>query len=129
MRFLVYLWASPVTLLGLSAGIGALLSGGSMRWRAGVCEAYGGLLGLLLRGSRRFPGGAAMTLGHVILARDSECLERSRLHERFHVRQFECWGPLLLPVYWVVGLWLRIRGCDPYLDHPFEPPLPDEASE
>lgn len=63
-----------------------------------------------------------MTLGHVILARDVECLTRSRNHELHHVRQFERWGILLLPLYWMVGVWLWWRGYHPYLDHPFEPP-------
>lgn len=63
-----------------------------------------------------------MTVGHVILAWDVECMARSRAHELFHVRQYERWGPLLLPAYWLVSVWLRWRGYDPYLDHPFEPP-------
>ena len=63
-----------------------------------------------------------MALGHVILARDADCLERSRAHELFHVRQFEWWGPLLLPAYWAVSAWLLWRGYHPYLDHPLEPP-------
>lgn len=61
-----------------------------------------------------------MALGHVILARDQECIERSHHYERVHVRQFERWGVFLLPVYVLVGWWLALRGYDPYLDHPFE---------
>lgn len=91
-------------------------------FRGGIVEAYGGVVRWLLRGGGLWRGGAAMTLGHVILARDAECLARSRSHELAHVRQFERWGPLLLPVYWLVGVWLWCRGCNFYLDHPFEPP-------
>ena len=63
-----------------------------------------------------------MTLGHVILARDAECLARSRDHEMVHVRQFEGWGPLFCRRTRCVAAWLRYRGFHPYLDHPFEPP-------
>src|SRR5262245_36345381 len=100
MRLVGYLWALPITLGGLALALLASVSGGSVRWRGGVVEVWGGLVGWLLRGGRFVQGGAAMTLGHVILARDSECLERSRAHELVHVRQFEWWGPLLLPAYW-----------------------------
>jgi hypothetical protein len=122
MRFLGYLWAAPVTAVGLLLALAARVSGGSVRCQGGVVEACGGLVAWLLRGGRLWVGGAAMTLGHVILARDVECLARSRVHELAHVRQFERWGPLLLPAYWLVGAWLRCRGYHPYLDHPFEPP-------
>ena len=125
MRLAGYLWAFPVTIIGLLLALLASASGGSMRLRSGVVEAYGGAVRSLLRGDRFHSGGAAMTFGHVILARDAECLMRSRSHELTHVRQFERWGPLLFPVYWLVAAWLRCRGRDPYLDHPFEPPPSD----
>ncbi len=123
MRLVGYLWALPVTLLGLLLALAARLTGGAVRCRNGIVEVSGGLIGRLLRGSRVHRGGAALTLGHVILARDAECLARSRAHELHHVRQFERWGPLLLPVYWTVGAWLWCRGYHPYLDHPLEPPV------
>jgi hypothetical protein len=122
MRFVGYLWAFPVTLLGLLLALLAVATGGVIRKRGGVLEAWGGAVGSLLRGSPLHHGGAAMTLGHVVLARDIECLEQSRPHELAHVRQFERWGPLLLPVYWLVSAWLWCRGYHPYLDHPLEPP-------
>ena len=122
MRLFRYIWAFPVTLVGLTLAMLACLTGGSVRLSRGVVEAEGGLLDRLLRGSPLHRGGAAMTLGHVILARDSACLAQSREHELAHVRQFERWGPLLLPMYWLTSAWLHIRGYDPYLDHPLEPP-------
>jgi hypothetical protein len=122
IRLVGYLWAFPVTVLGLSLALLAAASGGGVRMRGGVVEAHGGLLGKLLRGGLWGLGGAAMTLGHVILARNMACLDRSRAHELGHVRQFECWGPLLLPAYWLMAMWLWFRGYDPYLDHPLEPP-------
>jgi hypothetical protein len=122
MRILGYLWALLVTVVGLSLALVARVSGGSVRVRDGVVEACGGLAGSLLRGGRLWRGGAAMTLGHVVLARDADCLARSRAHELAHVRQFKRWGPLLLPACLLVGAWLWWRGYDPYLDHPLEPP-------
>jgi hypothetical protein len=122
MRLLGYLWALPVTLIGLPLAALAGATGGGVRLRDGVVEAWGGLTGRLLRGGRFLQGGAAAALGHVVLARDADCLARSRAHELAHVRQYECWGPLLLPAYWAVAAWLRIRGFHPYLDHPMEPP-------
>lgn len=116
MRILGYVWAFPVTLLGLSFAMLAVVTGG-------VLEAWGGAVAAFLRGSRFHRGGAAMTLGHVVLARDLNCLEQSRSHEMMHVRQFERWGLLLLPVYWCVACWLWCRGYHPYLDHPLEPPV------
>ena len=61
-----------------------------------------------------------MTLGHVILGQNAQCLERSRRHEQVHVRQYERWGPLFLPAYFLLslGLWLRRR--DAYYENPFE---------
>jgi hypothetical protein len=123
MRLVGYVWAFPITFLGLLLALFAALTGGSVRLRAGIVEVSGGLLGRLLQGGRFYHGGAAMTLGHVILARNAVALARSRQHELAHVRQFERWGPLLLPAYWFVGAWLWCRGYHPYLDNPLEPPL------
>ena len=128
MRLLGYVWALPVTLGGVTLAAAARLTGGGIRVRSGVLCATGGLLNGLLRGGRLRHGGAALTLGHVILARDEACLARSFAHELIHVRQFERWGLLLLPAYWAVAAWLRFRGRDPYLDHPFEP-APASAAE
>lgn len=123
IRVVGYLWASPVTVVGMLLALVTVPTGGSMRRHSGVIEAWGGLASWFLRGSSFHRGGAAMTLGHVILGRDVDCLERSREHELAHVRQFEKWGPLLLPVYWLIGAWLWCRGYHPYLDHPLEPRL------
>jgi hypothetical protein len=119
-RLLKYLWAGPVTALGLLLGLLAASSGGRLRFRAGVAEVSGGLVGRLLRGNRLWQGGAAMALGHDILARDPVTLERSRQHELAHVRQFERWGVFLLPAYVLVSWWLVWGGYDSHLDNPFE---------
>ena len=120
--FLGYLWALPVTFIGLSLALFVRLSGGKIGRRGYVLEVHGGVLKWFLRAGRLWKGGAAMTVGEVILARDASCLARSRAHEMKHVRQFERWGVFLLPVYFLIGAWLWVRGFDPYLDHPMEPP-------
>ena len=37
-----------------------------------------------------------------------------------HVRQYELWGPLFVPVYLVASLWARARGGRAYTDNRFE---------
>jgi hypothetical protein len=61
-----------------------------------------------------------MTLGHVVLARDSDLLLVTRAHERIHVRQCECWGPLFIPAYVAASLWAWVTGRRPYKDNFFE---------
>jgi hypothetical protein len=62
----------------------------------------------------------AMTLGHVILGRTEAALDVCRRHELVHVRQYERWGPLLVPAYVGCFLFLRWQGKDGYLENPFE---------
>ncbi len=121
-----YLWAGPNTLLGLLLAMIARLTGGHAKLVDGVIEASGGALRPLLRlmpttGSLRHPrGAAALTLGHVVLAVDEAALDRTRSHERIHVRQYERWGPLFLPAYLLASLTASLRGRDPYRDNRFE---------
>jgi hypothetical protein len=116
-----YIWAFPATLLGLLFVPLAWLSGGKVALVQGVIEVHGGFVRFFLRRGLLFLGpAAAMTLGHVILGRDQSCLDRSRAHEHVHIRQYERWGPLLLPLYLLAGAVLFFRGLDPYLDNPFE---------
>ncbi|MGL4419837.1 MAG: hypothetical protein ACRCZF_04150 [Gemmataceae bacterium] len=128
MRLLGTLWALPITLIGLGLALVAAASGGTVQRRGRVMEAWGGWPARWLRGSRWHSGGAAITLGQVIFARDAACLERSRPHEMVHVQQFEQWGPLLLPMYWLIAASLWCRGRHPYLDHPWEPPPADQVN-
>ena len=72
LRPLVYIWALPTTSLGLLAAMATLVSGGRARWHSGVLEVYGGFSAFFLRRIVPLPGGAsAMTLGHVVIARDA----------------------------------------------------------
>jgi hypothetical protein len=117
---LAILWASPWTLLGLAAGLAALVSGGGGRRTGRVLEFHGGILLRLLRRVPIAGGASAMTLGHCVIARTHADLDRSRHHELVHVAQYERWGPLFVPAYLASSVWLWFRGHDPYLDNPFE---------
>ena len=120
-RMGAYIWALPTTALGLLFVAPALLSGGGVQRVDGVLEVYGGAAALFLRRATLLKGGAsAMTLGHVVLGRDRLALERTRRHERVHVRQCERWGPLFLPAYLAASAVMWLRGRNPYRDNPFE---------
>lgn len=115
-----YVWAAPTTALGLVVVLVGL-------WRARVCiidgviEAHGPTLAwLLTHGTPIHDGVLALTLGHVVLGRDSRSLASTRAHERVHVRQCEAWGPLFVPAYLSASLWALLRGGDFYYDNRFE---------
>ena len=61
-----------------------------------------------------------MTLGHAIIGRDPECLDRCRDHEQAHVRQVERWGGAFIPVYLLASAWAWARGQHYYRDNWFE---------
>jgi uncharacterized protein (DUF2062 family) len=115
-----YVWAAPTTTLGLLMVLAGC-------WRAevrivdGVVEAHGPLLAWLLSRVTIVPGGvAAVTLGHVVVARDRQSHELTRSHERVHVGQCEVWGPLFLPAYLGASLLALARGRHVYFGNWFE---------
>ncbi len=113
-----YLWAFPVTLLGLLAVSLSLLTGGRARMHTGVLECHGGFARFLLCVT---PVRAqAMTLGHVVLGRDAACLDRTRAHERAHVRQAERLGVLFPLAYLGASAFAVLRGRHFYRDNWFE---------
>ena len=121
LRPLAYLWAGPATLIGLVILVLASMSGGRARRVQGVLEVHGGLVHWLLTRLVPIAGGAsAITLGHVVVGRDADCLERCRAHEQVHVRQYERWGPLMIPAYFASSLVAWLRGRHYYLDNAFE---------
>lgn len=118
---LLYLWAGSATLLGLSLVPLVKWQGGRARVRDGVLEVQGGIVTRILQRGLPWAGpAAAVTLGHVVWGCDRECLDLSREHERVHVRQYETWGPLFIPLYLGASLLAYCRGLDPYRDNPFE---------
>jgi hypothetical protein len=56
---------------------------------------------------------AAITFGHVVLA-DRPVEGRLLVHELHHVRQYERLGPLYIPLYVAIWIFMGYRG------HPFE---------
>ena len=119
---LIYVWVSPGSLLGLSAAFIAVCRGGKCRVVDGVLEVAGGGVTALLSPGTAVPGGiSAITLGHVVVGATQYDLDRTRLHERVHVRQYERWGPLFIPAYLLASTWIWLtRRGDPYFDNPFE---------
>jgi hypothetical protein len=120
LQFAKIIWASPNTLLGLTAGLLAVLSGGRGQIRAGCIEFYGGLLTWTLKRMPLTGGVLAMTLGHCVIGQTESGLAIAREHERIHVSQYERWGPFFLPAYLVASGWLWLTGRDCYRENPFE---------
>ncbi len=118
LRLLGMLWAAPNSLIGLSVGVLGLCTGGSVHRKGPTLEFYGGVIRWLLLKTPIKAG--AMTLGHVIIGQHAEVLDRVRLHEWVHVRQYERWGPLFIPAYLLCSLWMRLQGKNFYRDNPFE---------
>jgi hypothetical protein len=113
-----YIWASPNSILGMGIMPLVMLSGGRVRFQAGVMEMYGGFATWFLR---NVAGGCgSMTLGHVILSRDQRMLNYTRKHEHVHVGQYMWWGPLFLPMYGLSSLLAWRAGKNPYLENRFE---------
>jgi hypothetical protein len=121
MKLLKILWVLPVTLWAMPLVWLNLLGGGLARFRGGCLETSGPVSNALLS---RFPigplGAAALTVGHIVLGRDSRTLELCRAHELVHVRQFERLGIFLPALYFLSMAWLHLTGRDGYQDNPFE---------
>lgn len=115
-----YAWAAPNTVLGL-----LVVAVGSWRARVrivdGVVEAHGPVLAWMLTHLTPLAGGvSALTLGHVVIARDARTLDATRAHERVHVRQYETWGPLFVPAYLAASLMAVGCGRHFYFGNRFE---------
>lgn len=122
-RFLIALavvWASPWSLLGVALGLVNVASGGTWRLRGRVLEFEGWFLRWLLNRAPLIGGASAMTLGHTVIARGQDELDRTREHEFVHVQQYERWGPLFVPAYFTAAFYQWLRGRHPYWDNPFE---------
>jgi len=111
-----YLWAFPVTCIGLAVLPFVLLSGGAVSVFKGVIETEGALASFLLSLLRI----DAIAVGHVIFCQNRDSLARCRDHERVHVRQCERWGPLFPVLYLLSSASALVRGLDPYKNNRFE---------
>lgn len=110
MRWLRIVWAAPWSLFGLLLSL-------SFRHRVvtkGVVLAEGADWPRRLGWRYR-----AITFGHVVLCVD-EADEDLLTHELVHVRQYERWGPLFVPVYLIASVVARLRGGRAYADNRFE---------
>ena len=122
-RLLLYLWTAPATLPALAVGYACVAFGGSrIHKQDGVWEFYGGIMAKVLDliGLPGIGGMPAMTIGHVIWARNRRELRKWRRHEFVHVGQFERWGVFVIPAFYLSALWLVLRGRHPYYDNPIE---------
>lgn len=120
LRVLRYTWASPYSFVGLLLLLVALVLGATVRIVDGTLEVAGGRVGAWMS---RFPRSlqlSAITFGHVILGLDHALLDAFRAHEQVHVRQYERWGLLFIPVYLGSSLLQFVRGRHPYFENRFE---------
>lgn len=115
-----YLWPSPYTLLGLLVYLVPIRGNRSVLIHRGTIGLVGPAIERLLVRAPVIGGAAAMTFGHVILARDREAFFSTWNHERVHVDQYQRWGLLFVPLYLGASLWLKLTKKDPYWDNPFE---------
>lgn len=115
-----YLWAAPNSLAGLLLAAIACSVGASVRWIDGTLEVAGGRLMRWFARPQHLLPFCAITFGHVILGLDHALLARVRAHEQVHVRQYERWGPLFIPLYLGSSLLEALRGRDPYRANHFE---------
>ena len=109
-RWVRMIWASPWSLVGLL--LAPFFDRRSIRDGVLWCEGarWPKRLGWRYR---------AITFGHVVLSLD-ELDDATFRHELAHVRQYERWGPLLVPAYLVAGAGAWMRGRRAYRDNPFE---------
>ncbi len=118
--FARYLWAFPASCIGLLIVPLVMISGGTIAFCAGIIEAEGGILAVILSGIFSRFRIDAITFGHVVLGRSPESIVRCRAHERIHVRQYEKWGPIFPFLYLFSSAVAIVRGEDPYLNNIFE---------
>ncbi|MFT3664972.1 signal peptide prediction [Piscinibacter sp.] len=113
-------WALPCTLVGALLGLPVLLAGGGVR-RCGLAVEVYLHEGTAPAGSRaaRLPF-AAITLGQVIVGVSTAELDRLRLHEHVHVRQYLWFGPLFFVAYPLAGLVAALRGRGAHAGNAFE---------
>ena len=101
--WLGFVWTSPNTLIGLVLGLGTFQRPRLAHGAIIFDRAPRGLTALMLRANR-----VAMTVGFVILS--AQPVTGPLLaHEQHHIRQYEVWGPLFIPVYLVLAIGYGYR--------------------
>ncbi len=120
MQFLKYIWPLPITLFGLILASIVQITGGVCKRYGNALEASNGAASRLLWLMNPWANIEAITLGHVILARDADTAERLRTHEHTHVRQYERWGVIFPLAYFASSAIAVMKGGDAYRDNVFE---------
>lgn len=115
-----YAWAAPASALGLLLACVALCLGATCRVADGVVEVAGGRFSRLFPLLPRVCHFEAITFGHVVIGLNHSLLAHLRTHEHAHVRQYERWGLLLIPLYVGSSVIQMLRGRNPYLNNRFE---------
>jgi hypothetical protein len=113
-----FIWAAPLTAFGVAPAFLVWLARGHARWCDGALDVHGPIARRVL--TLPWLNFSAITIGHIIIARDADCCARAGAHERVHVRQGERWGPLFPLLYCGAGLWQMVLGRTFYWDNPFE---------
>jgi hypothetical protein len=114
------LWPLPITIFGLILAAIVKASGGICKRYGNALEASNGEASRLLWLMNPWGNIEAITLGHVILARDTNTAARLRTHEHTHVRQYERWGVIFPFAYLASSAIAMIKGGDAYRDNVFE---------
>ena len=117
---LKYIWALPASALGVCAACIASLAGAEIKRVSGVLEVSLAPRAAVLRNAVACLPFAAITLGHIVIARNAQEQAALRTHERVHVAQYELWGALFLIAYPLESLFQLLSGRQPYLDNRFE---------
>ena len=115
-----YIWASPASAIGVFAACFASLVGAEIKSVAGVLEVSLAPRGTLLCKAVVCLPFAAITFGHIVIARSAQEQAALRQHERVHVAQYELWGPIFLVAYPLESLFQLLSGRHPYQDNRFE---------
>ena len=115
-----YIWTSPASAIGICATFIASVLGAEIKRVSGVLEVSLAPRNAALCKAVDYLPFAAITLGHIVIARNAQQQDALRQHERVHVAQYELWGPLFLLAYPLVSLFQWLSGRRPYLDNRFE---------
>jgi hypothetical protein len=129
-RYIAWLWALPLTLLGLCVWVLVYFEGLIFKRKSALTQvntaqeaiifvAYSDTVKWLLM---RHPFGRmdAITIGCCVLACDAAALQRTWAHECVHVRQGLQWGPLFPLAYAASSAWAGLHGRCMYADNYFE---------
>jgi hypothetical protein len=129
-RSLQWLWALPLTLLGMPLWLWMRCSVLFLASNGAVAQinnaqadtvfiAYGQPASWLLV-HHPFGEMDAMAIGCCVFARDAQALQRTLAHELVHVRQALQWGALFPLAYGLCSVWACMCGRCPYSDNYFE---------